>query len=65
MGQEVLEWTDVALGRRHVAGCHEHNSRHLRSKNAGGFLGYLRTYCLPQKKNLDSFWKKLLEYKIS
>jgi len=36
----------------------------LRSKNARGFLGYLRTYWPPQKENLDSFLKKLLEYQI-
>jgi hypothetical protein len=41
---KVVEWIDVALDRGHVAGCHEHNSAHLSSKNARGFLGYLRTY---------------------
>jgi hypothetical protein len=35
---EVVEWIDVALDRGHVAGCHEHNSAHLISKNARGFF---------------------------
>jgi len=38
MGLELLIWTEVALGRGHVAGCHEHNSAHLRSKTKGDFL---------------------------
>jgi hypothetical protein len=43
-GWEVVEWIDVALDKEHVAGCHEQNSAHLKSKNARGFLGYPRTY---------------------
>jgi hypothetical protein len=44
MGRVVVEWIEVALDMGHVAGCHEHNNTHFRSKNASDFLGYLRTY---------------------
>ena len=49
MGRVALVWIDVALDRGHVAGYHEHNNAHLRSKGAGGFLGYLKSFSPPQK----------------
>jgi hypothetical protein len=63
MGWEVLVWIDVAMGRGHVAGCHEHSSAHLRSTNLRGFVGYLRTYW-PRKKISTAFRKKYSNIKF-
>jgi hypothetical protein len=54
IGWEVVEWIDVALYMGNIAGCHEHNSAHFSSKNARGFLGYLRTYW-PRKNNFRTY----------